>query len=101
VVLRWLREQVPPCPWDEDTCSWAADVGRIDVLQFARAQSPPCPWNEEACASAASGGDLEVLRWLREQTPPCPWDYDFVLGQAEAYAERGQPYMLRWMRDHA
>jgi hypothetical protein len=45
------------------------------VLHWLRAQEPPCPWDEEACSRAAQGGHLHVLQWLREQDPPCPWDF--------------------------
>ena len=40
-----LREQDPPCPWDERTCMYAAEGGHLDVLQWARSQDPPCPWS--------------------------------------------------------
>jgi hypothetical protein len=73
-VLRWLRAQDPPCPWDELTCSTAASDGHMDVLRWLRAQEPPCPWNQLSCVMAAIGGRLDVLRWLRAQDPPCPWD---------------------------
>ena len=59
-VLKWLRDQDPPCPWDWETCAWAAEGGHLDVLKWARSQDPPCPqdlpcpWNE-------------VLKWLRSQ----------------------------------
>ena len=30
-ALKWLRDQDPPCPWDEETCSRAARGGHLDV----------------------------------------------------------------------
>ena len=82
-VLKWMREQTPPCPWDAWTWN-AALGGQLEVLQWLREQG--CPWDEEACEGAAHGGELAVLRWLREQNPPCPWD-----GQTcERAAEFGQ-----------
>lgn len=40
-ILQWAREN--GCPWDEDTCSFAALNGHLEVLQWARANG--CPWN--------------------------------------------------------
>lgn len=36
--LKWLRAQEPPCPWDGETCGWAARGGHLEVLRWARAQ---------------------------------------------------------------
>jgi hypothetical protein len=72
-VLRWLRAQELPCPWDDRTCSYAAAGGHLHVLQWLRAQDLPCHWNEETCNAAAKNGYLHVLQWLRAQDPPCPW----------------------------
>ena len=30
--------------------------------------------NEWTCGYAAEGGRVDVLQWLRSQDPPCPWD---------------------------
>ena len=30
-VLRWAREQDPPCPWSSETCRQAAKVGRCSL----------------------------------------------------------------------
>ena len=72
-VLQWLRSRDPPCPWGEDTCCVAALGGHLDVLQWARSQDPPCPWDGRTCSHAANGGHLDVLQWLRSQDPLCPW----------------------------
>ena len=72
-VLKWVRSQDPPCPWDRGACSEAAKGGRLDVLKWARSQDPPCPWSVETCAFAAEVGHLDVLKWARSQDPPCPW----------------------------
>ena len=77
--VQWLRAQDPPCPWDEDTCKYAALGGHLEVLQWLREQEPPCPWDEDTCLGAADGGHLEVLKWLREQEPRCPWDMESIL----------------------
>jgi len=40
--LKWARAH--DCPWDEETCSYAAANGQLEVLQWAREHH--CPWNE-------------------------------------------------------
>ena len=69
-MLQWARAQ--GCPWDYDTCSYAAGNGRLTVLQWARAQG--CPWDVRTCAWAADNGHLAVLQWARAQG--CP-DYEY------------------------
>ena len=32
------------CPWDEDTCSWAALGGHVSCLEYAHVNG--CPWDE-------------------------------------------------------
>jgi len=77
-MLKWAREQDPPCFWDWKTCAAAAEGGQLEVLRWAREQTPPCPWSEATCASASELGHFEVLKWAREQTPPCPWNGGFI-----------------------
>jgi hypothetical protein len=63
LVLQLLRNELG-CVWDESTCSTAARNGRLEVLQWARAND--CPWNENTCAYAACVaryGHLDVLKW--------------------------------------
>jgi hypothetical protein len=93
-VLRWLRAQDPPCPWSKLTCSAAATSGHLDVLRWLRAQDPPCPWDDDACFAAARAGNLDVLQWLRAQDPPCLWDEETCVAAARA----GNLYVLRWLR---
>ena len=93
-ALKWLRDQDPPCPWDEETCSYAAGGGRLEVLKDLRGLDPPCPWGEHTCTSAVYGGHLEVLKFLRAQNPPCPWNESTC---AEA-ASVGQLKVLKWLR---
>ena len=54
-MLQWLREN--GCPWEEGTCSWAAQGGHLEVLQWARANG--CPW-DRGTRKNASG---HVLEW--------------------------------------
>ncbi|GBF94231.1 hypothetical protein Rsub_06501 [Raphidocelis subcapitata] len=113
-VLQWARAQQPPCPWDERTCTaaaqsghlappcpWdertcaaAAASGHLAVLQWARAQQPPCPWSESTCTEAAAIGHLAVLQWLRAQQPPCPWSE----GTCTEAARYGHLAVLQWLR---
>jgi hypothetical protein len=44
-VLKWAREH--GCPWNSDTCSFAARGGHLTVLRWARKQG--CEWDEETC----------------------------------------------------
>ena len=109
--VKILREQDPPCPWDEWTsmnagygggcrlfhvcaCMFAAQGGHLHVLQWLRSQDPPCPWNEETCSTAAYGGHLHVLQWARSQDPPCPWNMT-TCGHA---AIGGHLHVLQWAR---
>ncbi|KAJ1443327.1 hypothetical protein B484DRAFT_321707 [Ochromonadaceae sp. CCMP2298] len=113
-VLRWLRAQHPPCPWNimtcyraaqnghldnppcpwnEDSCASAERDGHLDVLQWLRAQDPPCPWHERSCTYAAGHGHLHVLQWLRAQDPPRPWE-----GSCAYAAGSGQLHVLQWLR---
>ena len=46
--------RVDDCPWDEDTCTFAALGGHLEVLQWLRANG--CPWDSNTCAEAAKGG---------------------------------------------
>jgi hypothetical protein len=61
-VLKWAREN--DCPWDEETCAFAAQVGHLDVLKWARENG--CPWNIVVVrAHATKGCHLEMVKWLR------------------------------------
>ena len=89
-VLKWLRAK--GCPWGKGTSNWAARGGQLEVLQWMRAQDPPCPWNSRVCFDAASEGHLDVLRWARSQG--CPWDEKVP----RAAARNGHLEVLRYAR---
>ena len=45
-------------------------LNSVGTLAFLRNQDPPCPWDESTCRAAATGGlrslgHPEVLKWLR------------------------------------
>ena len=46
------------------------------MLQWLRAHG--CPWNEMTCSSAAQGGHLEMLQWLRANGCPWDRSTRFV-----------------------
>lgn len=46
-VMKWLRAQKPPCPWDEETCVNA--VGSLSMIKWVRNQISPCPWDDRCC----------------------------------------------------
>ena len=89
-VIKWLRAK--GCPWGTGTSSWAAERGHLEVLKWMRAQDPPCPWNWRVSSHAAREGHLEVLRWARSQG--CPWG----TSTSNWAAERGHLEVLQWMR---
>ncbi len=65
-LLKWLREQ--GCPWNKNTCSYAAERGQLEVLKWAREHG--CPWDEYTCHLAAREGHLELLKWAHENGSP-------------------------------
>ena len=72
-ILRWLMEE-KGYEFNRATCEGAAFGGHLDVLKWVRSQDPPCPWDWRTCTEAAAEGHLDVLKWLRAQNPPCPWN---------------------------
>jgi hypothetical protein len=67
------------CPWDTDTCVYAAANGHLDCLRYAHEQG--CPWDTETCRYAAQGGHLDCLRYAHEHG--CPWNTDTCRYAAE------------------
>ena len=54
-MLQWARAN--GCPWDEWTCTYAANGGHLEVLQWLRANR--CPWDRNT-RDTASG---HILEW--------------------------------------
>lgn len=73
-ILRWLRAQDPPCPWDEETISNAVMYENYKMVEWLRAQEPPCPWSEKIINKAVENKIYEIVFLLRKLNPPCPWD---------------------------
>ena len=67
-MLKWLRAQIPPCPWDWWTCREAAQGGHLEVLKWLRAQNPPCHWSRRGCRTEASNyGHQHIVQWIDQQ----------------------------------
>jgi hypothetical protein len=66
--LKWAHEH--GCPWDEDTCVYAACNGHLECLKYAHMNG--CPWDEDTCKYAACNDHLECLTYAH--TEGCPWD---------------------------
>jgi hypothetical protein len=117
-LLKWLHKH--ECPWDANTCDWAAIKGRLDILQWVREHG--CPWREDTCWCAARGGHLQLLKWLRAHG--CAWDADTcseaaLLGRLDILkwahaqgcpwdehtywcaAQGGHLHILQWARKHS
>ena len=62
-MLKWAREH--HCPWDELTCTLAAECGHLEVLRWAWEQG--CPWDADECArrAAARGGNQDMLSLIQ------------------------------------
>ena len=63
-------------------CQAAATDGHLEELKVLRENG--CPWNEDTCAYAAFGGQLEVLQWARAERRPMGREYVYVGGGARA-----------------
>ena len=70
-MLKYLREN--GCPWDEQTCLAAAEMGHLDVLKYAHENGCPLTWQGH-CYLAAEGRHLDVLQWLIDNG--CPYEID-------------------------
>jgi hypothetical protein len=67
-----MRAQPESCEWNAGTCHSAIAGGHLHVLRWLRTQTPPCPWDEDVCAAAAkdlgAGPELLVLMGVSEET---------------------------------
>ena len=84
-ILEYIKKNDLTYNWnDVELCNHAAKNGKISTLIWLREQNPPCPWNEKTCVIAAINGQLETLKWLRKQEPPCPWN-NWIYFEAQRY----------------
>ncbi len=71
------------CPWDEETCTYAAMCGYLDCLIYAHAPNDSlassttrgevkngCPWDKNTCKYAAKRGRLECLMYAIKNNCP-------------------------------
>jgi hypothetical protein len=86
--LEWARKG---CPWDEQTCTFAAASGNLDTLVWARQHG--CPWSESVLVFAVKHRHLHVLTWVHANG--CPRVSDRVCNEA---AELGYVDLLEWAR---
>ena len=75
--LRYAHEN--GCPWNIDTCNYAAENGHIECLRYAHEHR--CPWDESTCREAAKTGQLECLQYAHESG--CPWNESTCLEAAK------------------
>ena len=80
-ILMWLRAH--GCPWDEETCVYAAREGCLDVLQWAHENG--CPWDEEALDIASECGAWSCLKYLVDNK--CPGVDAYVVELYEEYCK--------------
>ena len=92
IAKRMAWAKANGCPWNADTCHYAARGGHLAALQWAREHN--CPWNTVTCWSADAGGHLKMLQWAREHD--CPWNE----GACYFAAEGGHLEVLKWARAH-
>jgi hypothetical protein len=77
VLLKWVRAQDPPCPWDERTCAYAAkQVWSLECVVGAGPSSRPSLFvlgmREHVHMLLSKYGHLNVLlERARAQDPPC------------------------------
>ncbi|GFH53333.1 hypothetical protein CTEN210_09809 [Chaetoceros tenuissimus] len=65
-LLKWLHEH--GFPWDEKTCSSAAEYGNLKALQYMRSKG--CPWNSVSFVNGIRNLHFEVVEYcLRNNCP--------------------------------
>jgi len=95
-ILAFLRTSKPRCPWDSDTCSAAAKIGDLKMLQLLKSYESEykrCRWDHWTCARAAEYGHLEILKWARSRG--CKWSH----WTCTLASRNGHLNILRWCQD--
>ena len=65
-VLIWMKEN-GYFQWIEKSCLIASETNNIEILKWLRSQIPPCPWIKEECeATAREYENIEVLEWIQQ-----------------------------------
>ena len=52
------------CPWDTQTCAYAAEKGHLKCLKYLHENG--CPWDKDTCSLAAYNGHIECLKYAHE-----------------------------------
>ena len=60
-TLQWVISQ--GCPLSKKMCDFAVIHENLTMLQWLRMQNPPCPWDEDTCSYAALGMDEFFLNF--------------------------------------
>ena len=60
--VKYLHEH--GCPWNADTCRWAASEGHLDCLEYLHENG--CPWDDDTYDAASENGHVECLKYLQE-----------------------------------
>eukprot|EP01038_Epipyxis_sp_PR26KG_P018355 gene18355-25856_t len=92
LMIKWAR--INGCRWDANTCTAAARLGKLEILQWLREEN--CPWDAKTCAVAAERAHLHVLEWARSRECPCPWDESTCSAAAKAIREGDLVNYKKW-----
>jgi hypothetical protein len=93
-IVKWLRAQKQPCPWNESCCYFAAINKDLTMLKFLRSENPPCPWDKLVLSELISQKNYDMIKWCRSQNPPCPWDESTII---EASDDKDMVCYLRYL----
>jgi len=104
-LMKWMQRKGWPLD-DPILCSQAARYGQIKSLRFLREElNPPCPWNFQTCTYAAGNGHLECLEYADSNGCAHFWDTFFdpaVSGHLACFKYlyekhlQGKDYNIQW-----
>lgn len=94
-VLKWLRQT--NCPWDNWTCSSAAENDNLKALEWAR--SGGCAWDTHTFGAAARNGNIEMLAYCLENG--CPMDTWACQMAMRNKNDSKAIETLKWLRRHS
>lgn len=96
-MLKWMRSEDPPCPWDTRVLIRAAGLGDLPKLRWLHENG--CEVDGQAYLAAASEEEhrphKHILRWLHQAgvpPPPNPLPYDYKSRPVRLFmADQGFP----------
>ena len=71
------------CPWNEETCFYAAENGHLECLKYAHENG--CRWDKRTCSNAAENGHLECLKYAYENGCPGGEKYAHLIPRAQTH----------------